>query len=992
MRRIQKTFSLEPMTSRMPSVLPAYKDNELYYFDDAHLKEREYEFPSNYGMIPLMVSYTSASTNDNVVYSLDCSDNAIKLSFERLSNWYYFFKEYYHLLNDYGHCNRTYSSATEYYYYESGEKYADQMIYGTEEQTYIDLDAEFEAKGGKVDTANTIVSGATDIGFYKWICDNIVPSYYISKEYTEYWKRAKLFYPDVIKWIAWFKDRLNYETDETYSATTYDDKGEILEREHWDCKKNEDIDCCDCEEFFNRGGKREYERMKSWYDSLQKGIKEMNTIIDNNKDCFIPSMDDKIQLHNSLDDLGQYSIFSKEYEIGTDYRTASYGDTENTHGGTVVEVSGDTMILKDGHSGFTFSPYFMEKIYDPDGWDDYTKKYITENLEEFVASNYSYYTFDDDNVMYTGNTVQEVEDKLNSAYVYDITSTDGILIDGILYPIEHSEYGIYDTDNEYIGGRTFFVYREKDTSTPYTLVNGKKVYAEWYPNPNPEFGNKPCYYFTFFKKDPQKEKEVVCDIVEKTFNITNYKPFGRKESTVETDVIDYISYIGQIFQVTSNTLTISGVEYPRVTGYTYDKNGELIYCIDGKAVYSNTLIEVDNSRIEDNKVIVKFIYNVSNIYNARELSGETVSHLTDLEATDVLMDDIGNKIDGKYNPNKSGIYNHQPPQGTELGLLYDVGNTSNIRRIKGLTIEDLNGTDANTINYFIGNIITDMVFYYKDIDGNEVTATTVDVHFKTSETYDNDYKIEIKSKKDGYINVIVPNNNIPLSSISSSLSAITASTSARTDIERDTVNAIEFDGDDIYCDVTYYIGATLKRTQNIPFKLAYDPTKTTNNYNYGVEYKEIVKFVKENREYYLKKQIKKQIPMKLNSVSGHSVSYPIYVYKLEQEMKEIEGDVYGTLFQSPTAKFRTEINLIANDLTTNFEKFVDMNKYNNIHVAPTFKQEHMLGISSLENIDSDIYIERGINAAFEKHLKLGEITSMEALEQYSNGYFKIMES
>ena len=52
----------------------------------------------------------------------------------------------------------------------------------------------------------------------------------------------------------------------------------------------------------------------------------------------------------------------------------------------------------------------------------------------------------------------------------------------------------------------------------------------------------------------------------------------------------------------------------------------------------------------------------------------------------------------------------------------------------------------------------------------------------------------------------------------------------------------------------------------------------------------------------------------------------------------------------------------------------------------------MLGISSLENIDSDIYIERGINAAFEKHLKLGEITSMEALEQYSNGYFKIMES
>jgi len=69
-----------------------------------------------------------------------------------------------------------------------------------------------------------------------------------------------------------------------------------------------------------------------------------------------------------------------------------------------------------------------------------------------------------------------------------------------------------------------------------------------------------------------------------------------------------------------------------------------------------------------------------------------------------------------------------------------------------------------------------------------------------------------------------------------------------------------------------------------------------------------------------------------------------------------------------------------------------MSKYNGIQVAPTFKREYMLGISSLENVDSNIYIKRGINAAFEQHLKLGEVTSMEALEQYSNGYFKIMNN
>jgi hypothetical protein len=369
-------------------------------------------------------------------------------------------------------------------------------------------------------------------------------------------------------------------------------------------------------------------------------------------------------------------------------------------------------------------------------------------------------------------------------------------------------------------------------------------------------------------------------------------------------------------------------------------------------------LEVPRSSVNDNKIVIGVDYDIKCIYNAKELSGQTISRLTDLESTNLLIDDIGNKIDGQYvlSGAASGrVYNHQPPQNSELELLYQVGNTSNIRRFK-LTAEKISELSGNT-NYFVGNIITEMIFYYKDVDGNKVTETEKN-----------------------------------WTEFSSSLSAITASTSVKDSMSATTL----FDGDDIYCDITYYIGATLSResgeTTNTNFKLAYadDPT-----YNYGVEYKETVKFIKENREYYLKKQIKKQIPTTFNSVSGHSVSYPIYVYKLEQELHEVEGDVYNTYFQSPLAKFKTEINLITKvneELDSNFSNYKDMDKYNNIHVSPTFKEEYMLGISSLENIDSDIYIERGINAAFEKHLKLGEITSMEALEQYSNGYFKIMES
>ena len=69
-----------------------------------------------------------------------------------------------------------------------------------------------------------------------------------------------------------------------------------------------------------------------------------------------------------------------------------------------------------------------------------------------------------------------------------------------------------------------------------------------------------------------------------------------------------------------------------------------------------------------------------------------------------------------------------------------------------------------------------------------------------------------------------------------------------------------------------------------------------------------------------------------------------------------------------------------------------MESHNGVKVAPVFMEEYNLGIASMENVDSNIYIDRGINAAFEKHLKLGETMTLEALENYGNNYFKIMDS
>jgi hypothetical protein len=64
---------------------------------------------------------------------------------------------------------------------------------------------------------------------------------------------------------------------------------------------------------------------------------------------------------------------------------------------------------------------------------------------------------------------------------------------------------------------------------------------------------------------------------------------------------------------------------------------------------------------------------------------------------------------------------------------------------------------------------------------------------------------------------------------------------------------------------------------------------------------------------------------------------------------------------------------------------------NGMIVSPVLRPEYYLFTSTKQNGNDDIYIDRGISAAFERHLKLLETHNMDALENYGNGYFKISE-
>lgn len=62
----------------------------------------------------------------------------------------------------------------------------------------------------------------------------------------------------------------------------------------------------------------------------------------------------------------------------------------------------------------------------------------------------------------------------------------------------------------------------------------------------------------------------------------------------------------------------------------------------------------------------------------------------------------------------------------------------------------------------------------------------------------------------------------------------------------------------------------------------------------------------------------------------------------------------------------------------------------NVQNIPIFRDDSELGMSYPQRTESNIYIDRGYATAIDKHLKLGEVTSLETLENYGNGAFNLI--
>lgn len=914
MKTIQLTYSLEWFKSRLPSVYPSYDGDELLFFDEESIKKRGNRLMSNYGTVPLDICiYPKRLGYDGLddkfpkelrpikILWNEKELYLVKISWNTLSRWFHEFKLYYWLLNDGGSCKRVYSSATDFYDSEYKPSSTVQLPFGSDRSSYEELDKSFKERGGKVSTIFNSCEGKRNIvrccdnGFFKWICDNIVPSFEIPSEYVGYWNTDRIYYPNVISWISWFEERKGYPSELNKCA--------------------ESDDCCDCEEYIRRGGEKLLESLKTWFKETNSNILKIKGIIekvieedDKKKDLdkkifpklFAPHAFCEINVSSCFGKPSLQSILSEKYNTKTDFRHGSYDSTSNTSGGTVVDVDGVSMHFKDDsrpNGGSTFNEEYMEMEYDDSAFEEYLPMYANGNKSSFsVSSDMAYYGVDKDGVKKYGKSNDDVIDKFSTKANIERNGKYGwFLIDGELYevsPIESVE----------MDGEKFPVFRENGTNTPYVIVGGRDVYAEY------DFKSN-SYSFSFngnatFRRNPSQD-------------------------SLDASGIRCISYNGVIktFPSTSDTITFllsngDTADYKLIDGYSI-VDDSIYYIYKGKVTSGDTLDEVaeDEATVSGDVITIKAKESDIKISKCNVIIGTTSSKLLGLRSFNVMTDDNGNMIEALNTTPTKDTYNYQPLEGSELEPLYQVGNVACISAFS-LSYEDYENNKKNEPRPIrhVGNIISSMKFYYADANGDEISDTVTEVG----------------------------------GAITSSLDAIRESTDKATKYKDD--YQMEVVSDNVYCEIVYNIGATI----------AYDKTKASYSIDgdSGVTYTEIVEFEKVKTEYYM---------------GNDSHSYPIYVYKLRQ------GD-------NPTASFTAPINVFDSGLTTTYSSIDGMDDYNGLDAYPTFQDAYNIGISSLPIVDSDVNIDRGNNAAFEKHLKIGEVTSLEALENYANGYFKMMEN
>lgn len=94
----------------------------------------------------------------------------------------------------------------------------------------------------------------------------------------------------------------------------------------------------------------------------------------------------------------------------------------------------------------------------------------------------------------------------------------------------------------------------------------------------------------------------------------------------------------------------------------------------------------------------------------------------------------------------------------------------------------------------------------------------------------------------------------------------------------------------------------------------------------------------------------------------------------------VSGDTGTTINYSDIDSYNSIISYETSGLT----------KTNSIETEK-IKLDYLIGVINKPKINIDVFIDRGSNSSFDKHMRLADIKTLSDLETYGNGYFKIKE-
>jgi hypothetical protein len=195
-------------------------------------------------------------------------------------------------------------------------------------------------------------------------------------------------------------------------------------------------------------------------------------------------------------------------------------------------------------------------------------------------------------------------------------------------------------------------------------------------------------------------------------------------------------------------------------------------------------------------------------------------------------------------------------------------------------------------------------------------------------------------------------------------------------IEWDTLTDIENainEHTDVYFDITYHIGAVINKiTNDSSNSVKYELNGESLN---GVKYIDTFKVTDERANYYMADG--NSFIVKYFKLSPNIDNNGIYEYQKTKFEIAIVGNKIITV-----SNISSNVSCKGGRVQFNLADGKNIRDY---IAAPVFRQEFNLGSSYYQNIEADIYIDRGAVSAIDRHLKLQEIRTLESMENYANG-------